>query len=358
MAINAYTGLPGSGKSYGVIEHVIVPALKKGRVVWTNIPINEAAMAAYAGCLPHVFHIDDLRNNVDWFQQVFPKGAVLVLDEAWRLWPSGLKANNIAEQHKSFLAEHRHMVGDDGFSTEIYLVTQDLAQIAAFARQLVDSTYRAHKLSAIGASKKFRVDIYDGPVTGAKPPKDKRIREIYGSYKAEIYSLYKSHTMSDTGAAGDETSSDGRKNIFKGFAAKAVLAIIVLGTVFSIWGLARVRSSYQPQPSGAVQPGAPVKPAQVAPVDHGFLGGKRIVIANNRMDEAGIHFAFRIGNGDAYSVLSAEIVEQLGYQVTAMDQCLAVISGHGMTVYAQCHRDREREGLNLVSATADAAKAD
>jgi len=38
MAIDAYTGMPGHGKSYGVVEHVIIPSLKQGRHVVTNTP--------------------------------------------------------------------------------------------------------------------------------------------------------------------------------------------------------------------------------------------------------------------------------------------------------------------------------
>jgi zona occludens toxin len=358
MTINAFTGLPGSGKSYGVVEHVIVPALKRGRMVWTNIPFNAAAMSAYAGSLPQAFHVDDIRNNPRWFQDVLPAGVVLVLDECWRLWPAGLKANNIAEPHKSFLAEHRHLVGEDGFSTEIYLVTQDLAQIAAFARQLVESTYRAHKLAAVGLSKKFRVDIYDGGVTGAKPPRDKRVRQIFGRYRPEIYALYQSHTMSETGQAGDETSSDGRKNILQGWAAKSILAVIVLGTIFAAWGLSRVRESYAPHsPAVPVSAagGRPVAPA-APPRPRGLLDGKTIYIASNLYDGIAFRFRFRVQDGDAYSVVPTEVLEQIGYHVTAMGDCLALITGNGVRLYAQCRRQHERESLNLVAATADAAQ--
>ena len=37
MAINAYTGLMGSGKTYEVVSSVVLPALLKGRRVVSNI---------------------------------------------------------------------------------------------------------------------------------------------------------------------------------------------------------------------------------------------------------------------------------------------------------------------------------
>jgi len=39
MPFDFYCGRPGSGKSYGVVENVIVPAFKQGRDVVTNLPL-------------------------------------------------------------------------------------------------------------------------------------------------------------------------------------------------------------------------------------------------------------------------------------------------------------------------------
>lgn len=358
MATNAYTGLPRSGKSYGVVENVIVPALQKGRCVWTNIPIVEDKMAAFAGALPHAFHVNDIRDNPAWFQDVLPKGVVLVLDEAWRVWPSGMKATNITEGHKSFFAEHGHMVGEDNFVTEIYLVTQDLAQLAAFIRQLVDTTYRSHKLAALGANKHFRVDIYDGAVTGQKPPVSKRVRVVQGKYKPEIYALYKSHTMSETGAAGDETSSDGRKNIFRGFAAKGMIAIIVLGSIFAFMGISKVRDYYAPHEvvAAAAAPGAPVRALPVRQ-EKGFLDGRTVVIAGNGDVGKGPQFVFRVDDNRGSSRLTVHDLAALGYSLGVVNECLVIVNGFGQRLYAQCQRDRPREGLNLVAATTDAATA-
>ncbi|MDO3651318.1 zonular occludens toxin domain-containing protein, partial [Nocardia mangyaensis] len=159
MAITAYTGLPGSGKSYSIFEHVILPSLKAQRDVWTNIPCDTEKLTNQFGYAPTVFDSGDLADNPKWFSEVLPQGVVCVLDEAWRLWPSGLKANNANPDHLEFIAEHRHLVGESGRSTEIVLATQDLTQIAVFARNLVDKTYRMTKLDAVGQSKRFRIDI-------------------------------------------------------------------------------------------------------------------------------------------------------------------------------------------------------
>ena len=48
MAINAYTGLQGSGKSFEVMRSVVLEAIFAGRNVVTNIDgINEERIHAY-----------------------------------------------------------------------------------------------------------------------------------------------------------------------------------------------------------------------------------------------------------------------------------------------------------------------
>ena len=266
MTITAYTGLPGSGKSYSVVENVIVPALKSKRTVFTNIPMNDQECLERYGLSVISFKTDDLKDNADWFETVFVPGSVFVLDEVWRLWPAGLKANNVREQDKSFLAEHRHIVGENGLSTEIVLVTQDLSQIAMFARVLVETTYRTVKLGKLGFDKSFRVDVFSGPVTGPKPSMSKRERELYGKYKKEVYSLYKSHTKSQTGDAGLEQRTDSRYVIWKSPMVWGMLAFLIFAVFFVRYGAANLREGYNLESEAKVKE-VPVI-SEVAPVSN------------------------------------------------------------------------------------------
>jgi zona occludens toxin len=238
MSIVAYTGWPGSGKTYTVVEHVILPALEKGRRICTNIELNidDPRIAK--------FDVKDIQENPDAVNTVFQPGDVVVIDEAWRLWPSGLKASAIEETHKSLFAEHRHRVGEDGNSMEIVLVVQDLSMMAAFTRNLVDETFRSTKLSAIGLKKGYRIDIYQGGVTGQKPPKSQLIRQINGKYKESIYKLYKSHTQSMTGEAGKEQKLDTRGNVFNTWLIKGGVPLAVF---MVIWGITKVYAAFQPE---------------------------------------------------------------------------------------------------------------
>lgn len=209
MAIHAYVGLPGSGKSYSVTEHVIIVSLKQDRHVVTNIPLDvDSLLAIYGGKITQLPH--DWHEHAD-IKELLPPGCVAVLDECWSRWPSGQNINHARATDKEFLTQHRHRVDGKGYSTRVVLVTQGLQQLSSWVRDLVETTYRVRKIT----KKQFRTYIYNGPVTGDSPPKSKLVRSFLTDYKKEIFDFYKSATMSDTGTVGDESSADQRSNIFR-----------------------------------------------------------------------------------------------------------------------------------------------
>lgn len=217
MSIYAYVGLPGSGKSYGVVANQILPALKDGRQVVTNLPLKVELLREFIpGCDVRTFNVDEIAQDPERCDDLFPPGAVVVIDEVWRLWPAGQKVDKIPEAYKSLLAEHRHRVDRKGRSMQIVLVCQDLAQIAAFARQLVEQTFVHRKLGALGMRGRYTVGIYEGNVTGLTPPESKRINSSIGKYAANVWRFYQSHTMSESATEGaDETAVDERGTVWK-----------------------------------------------------------------------------------------------------------------------------------------------
>lgn len=248
MSIYAYVGMPGSGKSYDVVANQILPALKQGRRVVTNIPlhmdvIRQLVPDAQVDELP----IERIETQPEVIEEYARPGVVLIVDECWRLWPAGQKADRVPEVYKTLLAEHRHRVDEAGNAMLIVLVTQDLAQISAFARQLVEQTFYHTKLTHVGSSSTFRVDVYRGPQTGANPPRSERLREIIGRYDKSVFKLYKSHTMSEAGHAGaNEKTMDPRGNIWR---RPMLWVTAVACVVFLAWGIPKAVSLLH-NPSG------------------------------------------------------------------------------------------------------------
>src|SRR5215472_16452202 len=114
MAINAYCGVMGSGKSYEVVSGPLLDAVARGRRVVTNIDgVNEEAIHDYLhekrgiaddelGAIVHVRTDDMLRDGFFPVEvegqggaMVTPgfvkPGDLLVVDEAWKLWATDKK---------------------------------------------------------------------------------------------------------------------------------------------------------------------------------------------------------------------------------------------------------------------------
>jgi zona occludens toxin len=235
MAINAYVGRPGSGKSYSVVAHVILPAIQAGIPVVTNIPLNVEAIQKDNPLMPvaslvYLFESSAYDQDDFWAKPI--KGAVYALDEAWRALPAGVTYDRLPDSKKEFLSEHRHCSDESGRSIEIILITQDLKQIMASIRPMIDKTFSIEKLNNVGLNKRFRVSIYNGHEL-----KDIINKQFY-NYSPNIYKYYNTHTKSDNvNSHIDESSLDDRASIFSNPMIKYGMPISLLITPFLIYSI-------------------------------------------------------------------------------------------------------------------------
>lgn len=255
MSIYAYVGLPGSGKSYGVVANQIIPALRAGRRVVTNIPLHiDQIRKDFPVADDQItdFPVEKIAGEPELIEEYCKPGDVVIIDELWRLFPAGQKVDRVPAPFKSFLAEHRHRVDEQGRSMQIVFVTQDLAQIAAFARDLVEQTFVHTKLGFLGMSGSYKCEIFNKSVKGPNPPQSQKIRTVHGSYRKNIYAYYKSHTMSNKeGDGADETVVDTRANIWK-------RPVIWVGAAFVLvalpWSVFAVTDYFTPEKPAARLP--------------------------------------------------------------------------------------------------------
>lgn len=355
---SAYIGRKGHGKSYGVVQNVIAPALKEGRTVFTNIPMNGEECEKRFNKKVVQFEIDDIKNNPKWWTEVLEAGSIVVIDECWRLWPAGMTVKNAREEDKEFLAMNRHMVGANGKSTELVLVTQNLGKIANFARSDIETTYRVKKLEKVGMSNKYRVDVYDGPVTGDNPPESKREREIYGKFSKETYSLYKSHTKSETGEAGDESRVDNRFKVLGGTSLKVGFLAIILCLVAVYFGLINVGEYYglidkqtqEPEPQPVVVSSSKTKVKSIPPKPiFTFLSKAESVFVSVYLKEFndGVlkeQFFFEVNFDESMVMLSDNDLLRLGYNIEVINDCMIKINGSDFNSFALCPKREERKG--------------
>lgn len=263
MAIRLFCGLPGAGKSYGVVETTICPALDSGRHVYTNIPLNVDACADRWGAdivsKIHNFVNDDVTAD---FLMAIQGGALIVLDEAWRFFPAGTLLSNLEKGYAEFVAEHRHKVGETGVTQEIVFVTQDPSQIMKSYRALIDQTVYCRKLNSVGKNDSFAITIFSACPRELSSKKN-IISTGLGTYKKDIFALYQSHTKNESksGLAGIEITIDKRGIIWNHpYIKYGVPAALLFAILAGVFGYKAYKSATRPKDVSPLAP--PVIPIE------------------------------------------------------------------------------------------------
>jgi zona occludens toxin (predicted ATPase) len=222
--IHGYYGLPGSGKSLNVVEHIIIPALKAGRTVATNIRLKDKAYTLGGNIIPFEskVHRDELAK--------FPHGSVIVVDEAWRYCKSGERMTSLSEEFLELLTMHRHEVDDQGNETQLYFITQLPKHICSHIRDMMDYAYNIVKVE-VGGISKYRLDVYKGDGSGVL--EGEPIKQEFHGYNSDIFDYYYSSTKSDS--VGSEKKLDKRGGILGSAAIKYGLPLAAIGLLLGIY---------------------------------------------------------------------------------------------------------------------------
>jgi zona occludens toxin len=239
MSITAYTGLMGSGKSFECVSSAIIPAIKNGRRVVTNVDgIDNDAIRIYChekfnialdklGSVVHCKN-DDVHSvsflphgeEVDTFCK---PGDLICIDEAWRFW--GTDSKKMHTEHKIFFREHRHYVDPvTKVCCDLVLMVQDISDLNRLLKVVVELSFRTTKIKSFKKnSNTYRVEMWEG----YKQSYAARVRVENKWYDKTIFPLYSSYS----GGSGKELMVDGRQNIL-GSPKFWVIGILMIGTAY------------------------------------------------------------------------------------------------------------------------------
>ena len=198
--IIAFTGTPGSGKTYDAVRKII-ENLKTGRVVYTNIDGMDAPecleiIKSVTGlsdhgiaCKLHFFEDDQLDN---FWNHVQP-GCLIVLDEVQNIFNSRDWQSKKNVGFNAWASVHRH----HGY--DIVLISQSVMRIDTAVRALIQWTYVYRKINFFGSlvQKKYLCYAYGGEDTSG-PPLSKNSR----TYHDIIFLCYKSYVAGDVKELG------------------------------------------------------------------------------------------------------------------------------------------------------------
>lgn len=257
MAINAYTGLQGSGKSYEATSMVVVPAIKTGRRVVTNIDgIDQDAIYSYLekrggdsanfGVIVHVTNADVMKSGFFPFegnsveQVVVQAGDLVVIDEAWRFWGTDVK---MSKEHMEFFRMHRHYTHTEtGVSCDIAVILQSISDLHRSLKAVIELHSRTTKLKTIGQPSRYRVELFEG----GKLTKAAKFDSFLRKYNSEVFPLYKSYD----GIAGTERAIDNRQNILNNprvWVLGTLMFVALVGSILTLAHLYKTRVAKSPE---------------------------------------------------------------------------------------------------------------
>ena len=210
-----HEGLPGCGKSYEACLEHILPALKNGRTVITNInginhdkfsqvtgvplPIVKLLLIAitHPDCDTEEERLEAVKADVLAFTK---KDSLVVLDEIQDMFPNGRKP--LSSDWSKYIASHRH----EGL--DIILMGQDRRDVHAMWRRRIERLFKFNKLTAVGSAKRYQWICLQA--TSAE--KFAEVSRGVRSYDKQYFGLYASHTE---GTNNKSVYVDDRGNVWK-----------------------------------------------------------------------------------------------------------------------------------------------
>jgi zona occludens toxin len=206
--------------------------------------------------------------------------------------------------------------------------------------------------------KRYRVDVYFGPVTGVTPPISKREREIHGKFKKEIYRLYQSHTKSMTNQSGEEKRIDNRFRALGGLSIKIGFIAMMLALIATYFGIKHMLGYFglskdETATESLIRPeqipyAKHILPVEKKPVfsflsnaEKIFLTGEITIVKENHKST---EYNFEIEIDDTLLSLSHIDLAKLKYDVRILSRCMAVIHGPDFDGYALCRKREETKG--------------
>lgn len=213
MAINGISGRPGSGKSYEAVIRHILPALKDGRMVVTNIPLNVDWFCQFIGehCRDLIVQIDGGFHNYggkryfsdaehflryqEWRNDK-NQGVYFIVDECHLPMPrtAGAGDDRVSTQKelKEYLSMHRH------YGHDILLLTQNFRKVDRDVVDMVQTCYFTTKLSFLGKDDEYVCKVADGVSRNI-------VTTHHREYEQKYFCAYKSHTKSEGSVQEAET---------------------------------------------------------------------------------------------------------------------------------------------------------
>jgi zona occludens toxin len=341
--INLLIGPPGGGKSYEATVFHVLPALKAGRKVITNLPLRvemfaaldpayvdllEVRTASKSGEGKPFSHVDDYGDPWRHPDPNNGTGPLYIIDEAHEVLPrGGFRKPGISEELAHWFAMHRHEFAD------VLIISQNYGRVNKDVVDRIQLVYRVKKAVHLGKPDSYIRKVQDG-LKGAVVDESER------DYEPQYFKLYTSHTKSVMkgieSAAADVTPSHLKWKRW-GYILMGLGLISFVATL--MWG--QSKDTLKPsKPVTAHRPGhAPEQNKPVVQQIAAKVAAPKVIAEGHPYEGLGLHILGNITagqrymyqllvsqNGQAVAYTSSMDLERAGYRIEPVADCILKIS--------------------------------
>lgn len=190
--IYLYYGKIGDGKTYHVVRNELLPAVAKGRKVYTNIDeLNLVEIEKQTGKKPDIVHwstVEDVAgavqlkaNDKEGHSLKVDRGALLIVDECQWVWDARA-FGKMPKETLTLMEYHRH------FGLDLVLISQSPGRIDRAVLRLLNESYQVKNLRILGG-------VFDSfyIINVRQSPGDREVvGTIRGRYVQSVFRCYRS----------------------------------------------------------------------------------------------------------------------------------------------------------------------
>lgn len=361
MSAVIHHGPPGSYKTFTIIQQVCIPALYEGRTVITNIRgFNDLdkVEAAMGKPLPEGVKLVNVEHTHDGFEtmarffQWADMGALIVIDEAQKVYPVGSKSldkytyDPIEPEAPKSVAEafdkHRHMNWD------IYLSTTNIAKVHKEVRLVIEWAYRHRDISGLVPwyKNRWRQFRHDPENNGKSLSNVDNTTTHKADFK--VFNCYQST------ATGEAKTSAVKRSIFqdKKLLAMGFVILCAIAVFINAVGNAVAVFSDDPEEIDNIGANTAEENSNISNNDASRITTNKIINSSaNPLADAEIYYIGRFNSrlyevqhkDGARSVFSDIELLKFGYQITHYSMCFFELQKDQIKTYHHCLPDQKQE---------------
>ncbi|MFQ2150971.1 zonular occludens toxin family protein [Aeromonas jandaei] len=370
MSIKIHHGAPGSYKSSGAIHTDVIPAIKAGRHIITNVRgfTAERCKEVLGKAVPDEFKVTYIdteaqegRDHLARFYHWAPKGVFFLVDEVQRIFPPAwrqsdldrldypggpevAKADGRPETIDVAFDMHRHHNWDFVFTTP------NIKKVHAVIRAASETAIRHTNMKILGFGKRYKTVLHLADNSGASMS-DVLQAKPFNKVPNYVFKLYDSTTtgqVTDT-IAGSSILRDPKILFFLGVIGFCLYFGLIKPEYIDKPSKAPTPSPAAATTSGAVgaSPAAGVRPSGAPAASGGGVlsvgpfAGHRLIISchiliKDNLGSYRVEYCFALRKGDEVAPLDVDDWPEELASVDAVSGCHAVVKYQGQPVDVYC----------------------